>query len=989
MCRIVLEANPVDIAWAADDQDDEAMVSLYYDDENEGLTGALIVSGLSEETVSEYQWDTSSVPNGAYFIYAKIEDGYNSPVYVYAPGQVVVNHAAAPSAPKIVSIEPDEDSVSLSWEPSIGAIGYRIYYGPVNGMEEELEVINVGDCQSYELGPLNSGWKYALYLSAYNAEGVESGGTEPEIVTLFSWYYNNIPQIISRPLTMAKVDQPYQYQVEAVDLDGDNVTYALLTYPSGMVVEEDTGTIQWTPTKVDIGDTLILVEATDENGGKDQQSFYVTVAEEWNATPPKITSYPPGDVVSLGTTLTYQLEAYDADEDTFQFSGVIMPQGMEMDQDNIISWTPTAEQTGSHLVWIQVKDEDNMTDSQRFEVAVVSFLDKDLDEVEDTLDNCPGIYNPDQSDTDGDQIGDICDTCPGVSNPEQQDADGDRIGDACETDACTDPFDADTDDDGVPDGLEDTNRNGVVDIGETDPCLIDTDGDGLQDGYEKGYTLSNIGKDTNTAIFIPDPDPLTTTDPLNADTDGDGMSDGWETGHDLNPLQADAFEDADGDKYCNLREYYSLSDPQDVALTPPAIIIYVDDKNTSGIEYGNSLYPFNTIRKGLDFAADGDTINVAGGRYEENLFVNKDIFLIGEGSDVTVIDGTEEASAAIHCNGVTTGKIEGFNIQNGTGAGIRCEQASLSILRNVISSTISYWDIEGDGIVVGDGASVWIENNIIDKNDLHGVCLLEGAQATIINNTIVFNGWSGIDCWSGDGLVIRNNIIAGNGICGIACSLLPEPEVTYNNIWSNAGLNYYGAGAGAGDISANPLFFDHDAGDYRLQDISPCIDTGIGNEAPSTDKNGKPRPNGEGHDIGAYEFYTLYAYYQDADADGYGNPNVVLFTYELLDGYAENRDDCNDSDPNINPDIPEIFDGKDNDCDGVVDEGCICGDADNSGFIDIFDALLIAEYDAKLKTEAQLPGFANCDVDKSGTVDIFDALKIAEFDAGIISILCE
>ena len=63
----------------------------------------------------------------------------------------------------------------------------------------------------------------------------------------------------------------------------------------------------------------------------------------------------------------------------------------------------------------------------------------------------------------------------------------------------------------------------------------------------------------------------------------------------------------------------------------------------------------------------------------------------------------------------------------------------------------------------------------------------------------------------------------------------------------------------------------------------------------------------------------------------------------------------------------------------------VCGDADNNGTVDIFDALLIAEYDAYLKTEAQVPGFALCDVDNSGTVDIFDALKVAECDAGIIS----
>jgi YD repeat-containing protein len=72
------------------------------------------------------------------------------------------------------------------------------------------------------------------------------------------------------------------------------------------------------------------------------------------------------------------------------------------------------------------------------------------------------------------------------------DSDGDGLPDSLENTICTDPFDADTDDDGISDGVEDGNHNGVVDYGETDPCDIDTDDDGIQDGTELGYTLDDI-----------------------------------------------------------------------------------------------------------------------------------------------------------------------------------------------------------------------------------------------------------------------------------------------------------------------------------------------------------------------------------------------------------------------------------------------------------------------------------------------------------------
>jgi len=66
-----------------------------------------------------------------------------------------------------------------------------------------------------------------------------------------------------------------------------------------------------------------------------------------------------------------------------------------------------------------------------------------------------------------------------------EDCDGDEVSDADEiASGCMDPFDRDTDNDGLDDGVEDANKNGVVDGGETDPCNPDSDGDGFGDGTE-------------------------------------------------------------------------------------------------------------------------------------------------------------------------------------------------------------------------------------------------------------------------------------------------------------------------------------------------------------------------------------------------------------------------------------------------------------------------------------------------------------------------
>ena len=46
--------------------------------------------------------------------------------------------------------------------------------------------------------------------------------------------------------------------------------------------------------------------------------------------------------------------------------------------------------------------------------------DSDHDGIDDALDNCPFVANPDQADDDGDGVGNVCDNCAGIANKDQK-----------------------------------------------------------------------------------------------------------------------------------------------------------------------------------------------------------------------------------------------------------------------------------------------------------------------------------------------------------------------------------------------------------------------------------------------------------------------------------------------------------------------------------------------------------------------------------------
>ncbi len=135
-----------------------------------------------------YRWDTSAVPSGTYYVYARLDNGAGADVVAYAGGTVRVEQPLRPEAPRaVVALAlPHSGSLEALWAPPVRAallVGYRLHWRPLpahgahgtSAVSGRWRALDVGRAQSADLAGLEPGRAYQVAVSAYDLEGHESG----------------------------------------------------------------------------------------------------------------------------------------------------------------------------------------------------------------------------------------------------------------------------------------------------------------------------------------------------------------------------------------------------------------------------------------------------------------------------------------------------------------------------------------------------------------------------------------------------------------------------------------------------------------------------------------------------------------------------------------------------------------------------------------------------------------------------------------------
>jgi hypothetical protein len=323
----------------------------------------------------------------------------------------------------------------------------------------------------------------------------------------------------------------------------------------------------------------------------------------------------------------------------------------------------------------------------------------------------------------------------------------------------------------------------------------------------------------------------------------------------------------------------------DGGLTPGVVVSF-----TQGEGPTSALQGF-TIQNGAGDEGGGITVQGASPTITGNRIVNNSGCSgagIGVGFGNPIIQGNTISGnkgtcgglggGGIEFRGASTGKvlnnvITGNSTVSDGGGIVLWAEGAVTLRDNIITGNTA--NGTGGGIATVNSAPAIIVDNLIAGNKANGAGALSFSNpyAALINNTIAGNQSTGTTAAAVSGLqasfdvnsrTVGNLIIAAAGQLAVACGVYGQVPINgtfKNNDVFAAGGGPYGSNCvtqtgSQGNISADPLFVNAAAGNYRLQSSSPALNAGDASapELGSSDLDGNPRFRAGKVDMGAYEY---------------------------------------------------------------------------------------------------------------------------------------
>jgi len=246
------------------DYADTLNVGIFYDTDNKDFDGVEFKSvELENNATIDFNWDTSEINNGDYYIYVMIDDGGNAPVCQYSPGSIRVETWVVNPPQNLTAVQYG-DSILVKWDQNNDPnVTYKTVH--IQNISDNLmDEFTVFDEDSLEIKELEAGREYKIWAT-YSNEDDNSSFESNSVNVIFSSSSkdNNVPYFTMKPDSIFTfvVGEFKEYEFSAFDLDGDALTYDIIDKPAEMSIIGDK--FNWSPLEDDMGVYNLKFTVTD------------------------------------------------------------------------------------------------------------------------------------------------------------------------------------------------------------------------------------------------------------------------------------------------------------------------------------------------------------------------------------------------------------------------------------------------------------------------------------------------------------------------------------------------------------------------------------------------------------------------------------------------------------------------------------------------------------------------------------------------------
>jgi hypothetical protein len=278
---------------------------------------------------------------------------------------VTVRDTTPPTVPtnlQATSINPT--SVTLTWNPStdnVAVAGYKVYSavfvvgGPHGGGHWTYSLVSTVTGTTATISGLTPNHGYTFTVTAFDTSGNESGYSSPYLAVtttsapIWGYTYGSTSVVANHPISLRP----------SATGNPPAITYSVVSGPSGLTIDPNTGLVSWTPTPSQVGASPVTFQATNAIG-----STNLTLTLAVTPDVPVLSwswANGTGPYALAGSPVAIQVS--DSSLTPSTFSLVSGPATMALDPNTgLITWAPALSDAGNTTVHVNATNAAGSTD---------------------------------------------------------------------------------------------------------------------------------------------------------------------------------------------------------------------------------------------------------------------------------------------------------------------------------------------------------------------------------------------------------------------------------------------------------------------------------------------------------------------------------------------------------------------------------------------------------------------------------------------------